>query len=446
MKKRSSAPFAEPKGTKAPDAGPVTAIIEAMGSQGHGIARIGGQKVFVPFTLPAEPVRLARTGSNATAVAIESPSADRIAPLCSHFGTCGGCALQHWSEAPYRAWKAGLVASALARAGIDAKIEILKTYPVPSRRRATFTARNTRGHIQLGYLAERSHDIVDLTECPILLPEIAEALPAVRTALSRAIPPASETKVHIAAVANGLDCAVEGPPISEVVRSKVIEVLCASGFIRAAWNGDVLFLSAAPFIICGGVRVPLPAGAFLQAVEACERDVAGWVIEALRQAKAAKSGPICDLFSGLGAFAFPAAKITPVTAYEENASAVEAILSAAKQAKGLKPLSAVRRDLFRNPIGPLELKKFVAVIMDPPREGAEAQCCALAASKIADVAMVSCNPATFARDAAILTAGGFQLTRLIAFDQFRFSAHVEIAALFRRPSSKKRVPAPSLKR
>jgi 23S rRNA (uracil1939-C5)-methyltransferase len=444
MKKHSSAPSAKPRGLKALES--VTAIIEAMGGQGHGAARIDGQKVFVPFTLPAEHVRVMRTGSKATAVAIEIPSNDRIAPLCSHFGTCGGCSLQHWSEAPYRAWKEGLVTLALARSGIEAKIEFFKTYPVPSRRRATFTARNTGGHIQLGYLSGRSHEIIDLAECPILRPEIAAALPAVRTALAPAMPAASEAKVHLAAVANGLDCAVEGPPISEVARAKVMEALCEAGFIRAAWNGNVLFLAAAPFVVCGDVHVPLPADAFLQAVEACEHDMANWVIEALSEAKAVKNGPICDLFAGLGAFTFPAAKLVPVTAYEENASAVEAILAAAKHAKGLKPVSAVRRDLFRNPMGPLELNKFGAVIMDPPREGAEAQCRALTASKTASVAMISCNRASFARDAAILTGGGFRLTRLAAFDQFRFTAHVEIAALFSRPGSQKRGPAPSLKR
>ena len=150
------------------------------------------------------------------------------------------------------------------------------------------------------------------------------------------------------------------------------------------------------------------------------------------------AGPLCDLFAGIGAFTFPAAKLAAVTAYEENADAVAVLTAAAKRAKGIKPVAAIRRDLYRNPLGLLELNKFAAAIVDPPREGAEAQARALAASKVTKAAMLSCNPATFARDAAILTGGGFQLARLACFDQFRFTAHVEIAALFLRSSGKRR--------
>ena len=167
--------------------------------------------------------------------------------------------------------------------------------------------------------------------------------------------------------------------------------------------------------------------------------------EALAEAKASK-GPVCDLFAGLGAFTFPCAKRAAVTAFEENAEAVAALNDAAKGASGVKSVKAVRRDLFRNPIGPMELNAYSAAIADPPREGAEAQSKALAASKIDLVIMLACNPVTFARDAAILAAGGFSLARLAAFDQFRFSPHVEIAAAFVRAGSKKGRLAPALKR
>jgi 23S rRNA (uracil1939-C5)-methyltransferase len=425
-----------------PPSGPVT--IGSMGAQGHGTAITGGQKHFIPFTLPGERVRVEFQGQKPVAAAIEVPSPERIAPLCKHFGACGGCVLQHWADAPYMEWKQALVTSALARAGIEAPIEPMRAYPVSSRRRATFTARIAGGKIALGYNAARSHGVTDLEECPVLLPQIAQALPHLRIALLAAMPAKSEAKISVTAAANGLDCSIEGPPLPAPAHAKVIGALEAAGFIRAIWNGDLVLIAAAPLVSSGGANVTLPPNAFLQAAGACERDMADWILHALGRSKLA--GPICDLFAGLGAFTFPAATLAPVTAYEANQSAVAALTEAAKRAKGLKAVSAVRRDLYRNPLGPLELNKFAAVIVDPPREGAEAQARALASSKTATVAMLSCNPASFARDAAILTGGGFKLARLAAFDQFRFSAHVEIAALFQRAARQKGGLASALRR
>ncbi len=445
MKKRSPGRYGEVSGPPETDAPPVTVAIEAMGAQGDGIARLGGEKIFIPYTLPGESVRVELHGQKAIATQIETPSPERIEPLCKHFGTCGGCALQHWAGSSYREWKQGLVTSALSRAGADAQIEPLRSYPISSRRRAAFTARRAGASIELGYNAVRTHAIADLEECPILLPQIASALPQLKSALIAAMPFRSEAKIAVTAAANGLDCAVEGPRLLPAAHAKLANTLGAAGFIRASWNGELVLLASPPFVSFGGIRVALGANAFLQAVEACERDMANWVLDALLHANAI-SGPVCDLFAGLGAFTFPAARIAPVTAYEDNAESVAGLSSAAKQAQGIKPVSAVRRDLFRNPIGSLELNKFAAIIIDPPREGAEAQARALAASKAAAIAMLSCNPVSFARDAAILIHGGFRLSQLAAFDQFRFSAHVEIAALFERPGTEKGGLASALKR
>jgi 23S rRNA (uracil1939-C5)-methyltransferase len=444
MKRRSQAQHGKPRRPRpALEAGPASVVIESIGTQGNGVARLGGGKVYIPFSLPGEHVRIERSGSRAQLAAIESPSPDRIQPLCKHFGVCGGCALQHWREDRYEAWKTGLVRQALAKASIDAPAIPLRTYPVPCRRRATFTARNTGGKIVLGYRVERSHMLTDLDECPILAPALAGALVPLKAALAEALPVRSEAKVYAVAGVNGLDCAVEGPPLTAAAQCRLIEVLLGHGFIRVLWNGDFVLAASAPFVLCGDVRVQLPAGAFLQAVEACEQDMAAFVAGALLEAEA-QSGPLCDLFAGLGAFTFPAARFRPVTAYEASISAVEALTNAAKHAKGIKPVTAFRRDLYRNPLSPLELNRFTAVIADPPREGAEAQCRALAPSKVAAFVMLSCNPVTFARDAALVVQGGYQLSRLAAFDQFRFSPHVEIAALFLRHSSKKGGLSPAL--
>jgi 23S rRNA (uracil1939-C5)-methyltransferase len=416
---------------------PLTISIEALGAQGDGVARIGGSIVHVPFTLPGETVRVQVKGQRGNAIAIETPSPARIPPICRHFGVCGGCAVQHLEEASYAKWKAGLVTSALAREGIEMQPEALRSYATASRRRATFTAEKRAGAVTLGYKAARAHETVNLVECPVLLPEIEACLPIMREALHAGLPEGQEARVHVTAVANGVDCAIEGPELRARAHADLIAKFSAAGMIRAIWNGDIVFQSATPVTSFGGIAVPLPPGSFLQAVEACEQDMGAFALEALAETKASK-GPVCDLFSGLGAFTFRAARLAPVTAYEANSQAVAAMTAAIREAKGIKPVTAVRRDLFRNPLGPLELNKFAAAIIDPPREGAEAQCQSLSASKIATVVMLSCNPGTFARDARHLLKGGFQLSRLAAFDQFKFSAHVEIGSLFHRSHGRRR--------
>jgi 23S rRNA (uracil1939-C5)-methyltransferase len=447
MKKRSQVQHGKPSqpGT-ASDVGLSSAVIESIGVQGHGVARLAAGKVYIPFTLPGESISFERSGPRTQVTAIEDPSPDRIQPVCRHFGVCGGCTLQHWHEDRYQAWKTSLVKQALVKAGVvDAPVVPLRTYPVPSRRRAAFTARNAGGKIALGYHTERSHVLTNLEECPVLVPALAEVLTSLKSALTDILPANSQMKAYIAAAANGLDCAAEGPPLTAPAQSRLVEALSRHGFIRVLWNGDLVLAAAAPLVLCGGVRVPLPANAFLQAVEACEQDMAAFAAGAFSEAKA-QSGPLCDLFAGIGAFTFPAARFRPVTAYEASLSAVEALATAAKHAKGIKPVTAFRRDLYRNPLSPMELNRFEAVIANPPREGAEAQCRALASSKIAVIVMLSCNPATFARDAELLIQSGFQLARLAAFDQFRFTPHVEIGALFLRRGSKKGgiSPAPAI--
>ncbi len=441
MKRRSSPPHATADSTSPAAAQHIAGItIGAMAAQGDGVALIGGKRVHIPFTLPGETINALIAGAKGEATAIDSPSPDRISPICKHFGVCGGCSLQHWRE------EVGLVKEALAREGLAAPIEPLRSYPLASRRRATFTVRKESREIRLGFNAARSHDLVDLDECPILLPQIVSALPQLRAALADAIPNKSEAKLYITAAENGLDCNIEAPRLPASGVARLTEKLSAVGIIRMVWNGDVVFLAAAPFVLTGDVKVMLPHVSFLQAVEACESDMAAFAVQALAEAKAPK-GPVCDLFAGLGAFTFACGKRTPVTAFEDNANAAAALNGAAKGASGIKPVKAVRRDLFRNPLGPMELNVYSAAIADPPREGAEAQCKALAASRIGTVVMQSCNPVTFARDAAILLSGGFTLSRLAVFDQFKFSPHVETAAAFTRADSKKgRLVAPALKR
>jgi 23S rRNA (uracil1939-C5)-methyltransferase len=436
MKKSSSAPHGLKASGDCARQGSA-ALVESLGSQGHGIVNAAGGKLFVPFTLPGEHVLLEEEGGAVSAAKIEDASPERATPVCRHYGICGGCSLQHWKEEPYLRWKENLITAALARAGVKAPpIEPMRTYPVSSRRRATLTALRQGGTVELGYQEQRSHRLVDLAECPILVPALADALAPLKAALEQTLAKGDTAKVHMTSASNGLDCAVQSKKSHGTITTEILDGFLKAGFIRLTWNGSPMLVTAKPVAKFDEVPVSIPAAAFLQAVEACEKDMADWITRALF-GEAGGIGPVCDLFAGLGAFSFPAARFGPVTVYEGNAAAAEALRAAAKGATGRKPVTAVRRDLFRDPLGPLEINKFAAVIMDPPREGARAQCGAIAGSKASRVAMISCNPAAFARDSAVLASSGFRINRLAAFDQFRFSAHVEIAALFERQAGKK---------
>ena len=282
MKRRSSPPHATADSTSPAAAQQIAGItIGAMAAQGDGVALIGEKRVHIPFTLPGETINALIAGAKGEATAIDSPSPDRISPICKHFGVCGGCSLQHWREGPYAEWKVGLVNAALAREGLAAPIEPLRSYPLASRRRATFTVRKESREIRLGFNAARSHDLVDLDECPILLPQIVSALPQLRAALADAIPNKSEAKLYITAAENGLDCNIEAPRLPASGVARLTEKLSAVGIIRMVWNGDVVFLAAAPFVLTGDVKVMLPHVSFLQAVEACESDMAAFAVQAL---------------------------------------------------------------------------------------------------------------------------------------------------------------------
>ncbi len=410
--------------------------ITHLGTGGDGIAQTETGAVYVPFTLPGERVRAKVTGARGELVALLAASDRRVPPICRHFDACGGCALQHASEDDYAAWKTDVVRRELARAGLAPPTGELVRFETASRRRAALTGVNRGGAIALGYRAARSETVIGLAECPVLLPALAGLLPGLKSMLKAALCPGQEARVALTAAANGIDVVAEGPRLASPQWNTARDQLALPGVIRAQWNGDVLLFREQPVVAFGSARVALPAGAFLQAVEAAEKALAERVCAWL--APAAKRGALCDLFAGLGAFTFPLAAMAPVSAYEGDGEAVSAMKAAARRATGLKPVTGTRRDLYRHPLSAPELNRFAGLVFDPPREGAEAQAQMIAASSVPLVAGVSCNPATFARDAALLAAGGYVLEEVVPFDQFRFTGHVELAGLFRREATRKK--------
>ena len=398
---------------------PMTQVtITALGQRGEGIAEIGGQRVYVPFTLPGEDVEIAVEGERGTLLSVLSPSPERIDPSCRYFGTCGGCALQHLAPAAYSAFKRDLVANALSHAGIEVPVgELVDAHGI-GRRRATLHTRAAGA----GYMRARSHDLLDIEACPILVPALQQSAPGLARALHAAV---GDSDVSFTATATGLDVVVSNA--RKLRPQKLVPMAQNLGLARLSLNGELVLQSQAPSVRMGKALVELPSGSFLQATEAAEEALASLVLAGLKGAR-----NVADLFCGIGPFALRIAESTRVLAADSDKPAVSALQNAVRHTMGLKPVTTLSRDLFRDPLAPAELAPFDAVVFDPPRAGAEAQARELARAKVKTIVAVSCEPRTFARDAAILLAGGYRLQSVTPVDQFAYSTHVEVVGVFRR--------------
>jgi len=407
-------------------------LIDRIGHRGDGVADTPAGPVYVSYTLPGEIAEVEDWPGHPDRrhlVRIETSSPARMAPICPHFGVCGGCAIQHWQTARYRAWKRDLVVEALCSAGLDVAADDLIDAHGEGRRRAVFHARRgARDILTVGFSAPRAHRVVAIDRCPILASGLAGALKAawdLAEALSGVRKPLD---IQATATEVGLDIDLRGsgPPSAERMAA-LAQIAERHGLARLTRHGDLVAQRMAPAVTMGRARVALPAGAFLQATAAGEAELAKLVVQ-----HCAGATTIADLFAGVGPFALRLAQAARVTAADNDADALAALQRAAAATPGLKPVAAQVRDLFRRPFAAAELKAFDCVVFDPPRQGAERQAAELAAGRVPKIVAVSCNAATFARDAKILAGGGYRLTRLTPIDQFRYSPHVEIVALFER--------------
>jgi 23S rRNA (uracil1939-C5)-methyltransferase len=406
---------------------PPTVDILRIGHRGDGETADG---LYVPFTVPGDKVTIETNGDRARVVAILDPGPTRAAPACKHFGVCGGCALQHVEAAAYREWKREQVVQALAQRGIVG-VDVAPVVAIASatRRSAVLAARLTRSGVVLGFQERFRHFIVDVEECPVLHPRLAALLPKLRAGLEGELSTRGQAEIGLTLTDTGVDTVLGLPNIDldQKRRTQLASLAAVLALTRLTVNGELLAQAHTPTLRWGDVAVALPPGAFVQAVAEAERAMQTLVVEILQGAKR-----IADLFSGCGAFTFPLARHAAVAAFDSDADAIAALAAAAQRAQGLKPVTAERRDLFRRPLLAAELDKFDAVVIDPPRAGAKAQTEQLAASKVRTIAVVSCNPATFARDARALIEGGYALKRVTPIDQFLWSPHVELVAHFAR--------------
>jgi 23S rRNA (uracil1939-C5)-methyltransferase len=410
-------------------------VIDHVGHLGDGVGFVDGESVYVPYTLGGETVEVAPVPGHHPdrrhLLQVERASPERIAPFCSHFGTCGGCAIQHWETERYRAWKRELVVATLTQAKILADIAG-EVHPLIDahglgRRRITLHARiGAADMLKVGFAAANSHDIIPIDRCPILDPGLSGALDAARAIAEPLISIGKPLDIQITATDNGLDVDVRGSgPLPSAMIATLSRIAEQRGLARLTRHGELVLMRTPPTIAIGAAQVTLPPGSFLQATVAGEAALAALVAEHCRRAK-----HVADLFCGVGPFALRLAAKSRISAFDSDAGAVTALQKAATSTSGLKPIKAETRDLFRRPLMPQELRDYDAVVFDPPRQGAQAQAQQLAAGKIPVVVAVSCNVATFTRDARILIDGGYTIEAVTPVDQFRHTPHVELVARF----------------
>jgi 23S rRNA (uracil1939-C5)-methyltransferase len=348
--------------------------------------------------------------------------------LCPHFGTCGGCLLQDLPPDVYRAKKRDAVIAALKRAGVEVQVEEPVVVPPRSRRRAVFKIKSLAEGLHIGFHAAKSHTVIDMHHCDVLTPGMFALVGALRGKLEPLFGVGEAAELHVTETDTGFDCAFRWrAQLTPTLRAALSSALSGLGIARLTMGAEMVFETERPAVRLGGVEVGLPPNPFLQSTREGEQALQAHVLDTVGKAKA-----IADLFAGVGTFALAAARTAKVHAVEQDKAALAA-LAAASKASGLKPITTELRDLFKLPLTPVELNAYDAVVLDPPRAGAEAQAKALARSKVPVLAYVSCDAASFARDAALLVAGGYRMEPVTPVDQFLWSSHIELVGGFTRP-------------
>ncbi len=408
-----------------------------VGARGDGVADEDGQRYFVPFTLPgevveAEPVDRRGEGIAATLIGVLAPSRHREPAPCAHFGVCGGCALQHWRHDVYTAWKVALIERALKQRGvIHPQFEPTLTGVPGERRRVDFVFRRQGSRVLGGFHERGSPRIVDVGLCVIARPPLVTLLPALRSALAGMLPEGAVVDAVVNETDGGVDVLIRPHKRLDLSLDRhqaLVALADKADLARLSWGdrntAEPIVTRRTPMLILGDVRVEVPPASFLQATRRAEQTMRAAVM-----AWAGEAPKIADLFAGVGSLTL--GRQGKLSLFESDKPVVAAVDAAARKLGGNR-VTAERRDLFRNPLLEKELNAFDAIVLDPPRSGAAAQVAELARSKVKKIVYASCDPGSFARDARALQDGGYRLEKLMPIDQFLWSAHVELIALFTR--------------
>lgn len=401
-------------------------IVQKLGQLGDGVINGSTGEVFAPFVLPGERIEGVIANNRIAVPKIITPVVDRIKPACRHFKTCGGCSMQHASDTLLADWKLAKTKEALSLVGLTPEFRPIITSPTGSRRRATFAAKRTKKGAMVGFHGRASDVIVEITECPVSDPALLAGMPAFTQFATLGASRKAVLRISATVSGHGLDVKIDnGKELSPTEISQFAQICAQHNILRLMWNDDVIAQSHPPSQPMGAAQVVPPSGAFLQATHSGEQALVNTVLEIVDDAKR-----VVDLFAGCGTFALPIANHAAVHAIEGDADMIVALDTGWRNAGGLHDVRAETRDLFRRPLMPDEFKKVDTVVIDPPRAGAIAQVTELAKSDVPRIAFVSCNPATFGRDARVLCDNGYTLDWVQVVDQFLWNPHVELVAKF----------------
>jgi 23S rRNA (uracil1939-C5)-methyltransferase len=398
--------------------------IDRLSLRGEGL----GNGLTVARALPGEVVEGEISEGRIAAPRIVSPSVDRVSAPCRHYRTCGGCALMHASDGFVSGWKLGVVAEALRAQGLEAEFLPQITSPPGSRRRATLAGRRLKSGALVGFHGRATGTLTAIPDCRLLDPALLATLPALEALVAKGGSRTAEMRLTVTAYEQGVEVAVQGgKPLDHALRIALPAIAARHRLVRLVWGDEVLVQEAPPTLTFGRAPVSPPPGAFLQATPQGEAALVAAVRGIVGEARR-----VADLFAGCGTFALTLAETAEVHAVEGAAPLLAALSLGWRNAQGLKRINTETRDLFRRPLLPDELARFDAVVIDPPRAGAEAQVAEIARAAVPIIAHVSCNPVTFAREARALAQAGYRMGPVQVVDQFRWSSHVELVAGFTR--------------
>ncbi len=363
-------------------------------------------------------------------------SEERQEAICKHFGSCGGCSLQHMQEPLYMEYKTHLLTQSMLENDLDTSvIKPIKVVPVGERRRANMEAVKKGDKLFFGFHMAKSHAINDTYECPVLRPALQNSLPYLRQLANELLKPNEKMQLFLLENQKGVDVGFEIQNCKALCleqRHQAMEIAKQANLQRLQFRHrkvyDVLYDQGKNILNFSRLQVNYSPWDFCQASQLAE----SWMIEAIenfikKQKFKSNHRLFCDLFSGRGTLTGLLAKHANVHAFEGDTKAIHILQEAATMAD--QNITAFSRDLFANPLPPEELSCYDLIVIDPPRAGADLQCKNIAKSHVPNVVYVSCNPKTLARDLKCLVEAGYRIESCQPIDQFRFSNHLEVIVL-----------------
>jgi 23S rRNA (uracil1939-C5)-methyltransferase len=415
-------------------------VVEGLGAKGDGLASADGRPLFLAQTVPGDRLLARVTGERGggfkgEVIELLAPGPNRADPPCPFFGPCGGCALQHLEDSAYAAWKQDQLSVALARKDLTPEIlHPLRRVAPGRRRRITWSVLRTARELLLGYYERESHQLADIDACLLVVPELQALIAPLHELLEPLLEIKEQARVTATLCETGIDLLIDSrQPLGLEDRELLAAFATANDLARLSWSDGQeaptpLALRRDPILTFGGVAVVPPPGGFVQPTAEGEAMLTDLVMAAIP----AGAETAADLYAGCGTFSLPLAEKLQVYAAEGSEDSLAALDAAARRSDRRGRLTAELRDLARFPVMADELSGGDVVVFDPPRNGAREQAAEIAASDVPVVIAVSCNPTTFARDARTLVDGGYRLKEATPIDQFPWSGHLELVAVFER--------------